>query len=91
MDFNTCCAYCCTGLSAFGIVGLISFGYILQHGGNWYMNISNEAAPSAATGCYIAAAIYAGYLFFCGYRVLRLATTAKKPLANETYMDEHYA
>ena len=41
------------------------------------MNVSNENAKAAADGCYFAAAMYAGYVLLCGYRVYKLAK--KKP------------
>ncbi|KAL1498444.1 hypothetical protein AB1Y20_013769 [Prymnesium parvum] len=77
MDFNTCCAYCCTGLSLFGVVGLVSFGLVLQAGGNWYLGVSEENAKGAAQGCFVGAGIYAAYIVLCGYRVCKLAR--KKP------------
>ena len=50
---------------------------MLQSGGGWYLNVSNENAKSAAHGCYIAATLYAGYVLFCGYRVCKLAAKSK--------------
>ena len=65
----------------------VAFGYILQHGGNWYMSVPNENAENAALGCYIGAAIYAVYICVCGSRVLRLSS--KKKDGSEALLDHH--
>ena len=55
----------------------MGFGTVLKMGGNWYLNVPNENAPKAAEGCFMAAGIYACFLLFCGYRVMKLSN--KKP------------
>ena len=62
---NTCCAYFCTGMSMMGVIGLSVMWLILSRGGEWYLGVSEEDAPSAASACMIAAVIYAVYLFWC--------------------------
>ena len=42
MDMDTCCAYFCTGLSIFGLGGLLFMFTILQSGGEWYLGVSKE-------------------------------------------------
>ena len=55
----------------------IGFGMVLNSGGNWYLNVSNENAKSAAHGCFFAAFLYAGYVAFCGLRVCKLVAKSK--------------
>ena len=38
MDMNTCCAYFCTGMSIFGVAGLLFMYGILTSGGEWFLN-----------------------------------------------------
>lgn len=109
MDFDTCCAYCCTGFSVFGVVGLVSmpsasvsrgaasahrvhtsqigFGIILQSGGNWYLGIDDENSGAAATGCFIAALFYAGYVALCGLRVRRMIAAQKQQEITQGLID----
>ena len=77
MDMDTCCAYFCTGLSIFGLGGLLFMFTILQSGGEWYLGVSKEEAPAAANACLVASAIYAIYLVYCGLK-LKAADSAPK-------------
>lgn len=69
-DLSTVCAFFCSGLSAFGIIGLVIFGMILKSGGAWYLSVKEENAQDAASGCFVAAGLYFLLLLGCGYRAL---------------------
>ena len=85
MDMNTCCAYFCTGMSVFGVVGLLFMYGILQSGGEWYLGVSEEDAPAAASACLVAAGIYLLYLIYCG---LKLGKTSASSSGKERLTDD---
>ena len=66
---NTCCAYFCTGMSVFGVAGLLFMYGILQSGGEWFLGVSEDDAPAAAQACLVAAGIYLTYLIYCGLKL----------------------
>ena len=41
-DMDACCAYFCTGLSIFGVLGLLFMYGILSSGGEWFLGISSN-------------------------------------------------
>ena len=63
------CAYFCTGMSSFGVIGLLFMYTILTSGGEWYLGVSEEDAPAAASACLVAAGIYLVYLIYCGLKI----------------------
>ncbi|EOD04583.1 hypothetical protein EMIHUDRAFT_441848 [Emiliania huxleyi CCMP1516] len=65
-----CCAYFCTGLSVFGVLGLFFMGYTLKSGNHWFLGVSKEGADASAMACFYAGVIYAVYLFYCGAKVM---------------------
>ena len=71
MDFNTCCMYFCTGISAFGIIALLFMYGVLSSGGEWFLGVGEEDAPAAASACLIAAGIYLAYFVFCMGRMMK--------------------
>ena len=83
MDVNTCCAYFCTGMSVFGVIGLLIFYTILQNGGAWYLGVSREEAPHAANACLIAALIYLVYLIYCGMKIMKTNTLPRDKIAED--------
>ena len=85
MDMNTCCAYFCTGMSVFGVAGLLFMYGILQSGGEWYLGVSEEDAPAAASACLVAAGIYLLYLIYCG---LKLGKTSASSSGKEKLTDD---
>ena len=48
---------------------------IFTSGGEWYLGVSPEEAPAAASACLVAAGVYALYLVYCG---LKLGKTSSK-------------
>ena len=42
---------------------------ILNSGGEWYLGVSKEDAPAAASACLIAAGVYGLYLVYCGLKL----------------------
>ena len=86
-DVNACCAYFCTGMSVFGIFGLTIFGIIIQSGGGWYLGVPQADNESAARACFLAAAIYLGFLVWCGCCVARM-NAKKSPPGSEELIDE---
>lgn len=42
---------------------------ILNSGGEWYLGVSKEDAPAAASACLISAGIYGLYLVYCGLKL----------------------
>ena len=58
-------------------------GVILSSGGQWYLGVGDEDAAAAAGACYVAAAIYGGYVLCCGYRMTKLSAGAPKQLDDE--------
>jgi hypothetical protein len=83
MDMDTCCAYFCTGMSVFGLVGLVFMYGVLSFGGEWYLGVSPEEAPAAASACLVAAGIYAVYLLYCGLKLKSLDSGPKGKVADE--------
>ena len=60
-------------------------GYVLQSGKNWFLGVSDEGAKAAATACYIAAALYLGYVLMCGRRIMAANKRAERsPLLEQT-------
>jgi len=55
------CGYCCAGFSLFAIGFLFVVGAILKSGSD-VINIDPASKDQAGTNCYVAAAIYAGFL-----------------------------
>ena len=74
---DTCCAYFCTGISVFGVVGLLFMYCIFQAGGEWYLGVSEEDAPAAASACLVAAVIYMIYLAYCGMKLCKTGAASK--------------
>ena len=83
MDMNTCCAYFCPGMSVMGVLGLTFMWAILSNGGEWYLGVSEEDAPTAASACLVAAGIYAVYLFYCGSKIGRLSAEGPAKVADD--------
>ena len=83
MDMDTCCAYFCTGMSVFGVAGLLFMYGILKSGGEWYLGVSKEEAPAAASACLVASVIYAVYLFYCGLKLKAADAGPKAKVADE--------
>ena len=73
---NTCCAYFCTGMSIFGVIGLTFMFLILKSGGEWYLGVSEHDADAAASACLVAALIYLIYLIYCGTKLSKATATA---------------
>ena len=42
---------------------------VLSMGGEWYLGVTEEEKSSAAMACWMGAAIYGLYLFFCMSRL----------------------
>ena len=78
MDMDTCCAYFCTGMSIFGVAGLLFMYGILTSGGEWYLGVSEEDAPAAASACLVAAGIYLVYLIYCGLKLGKSSASGGK-------------
>ena len=78
MDMDTCCAYFCTGMSVFGLAGLLFMYGILKSGGEWYLGVSEEDTPAAASACLVAAGIYLLYLMYCGSKLMKASATGGK-------------
>lgn len=78
MDIDVCCAYFCTGLSVFGVIALLFLYGVLTSGGEWYLGVSHEDAPAAASACMVAAGIYGLYLIYCGMKLMKPAPTSTK-------------
>ncbi|KAL1527812.1 hypothetical protein AB1Y20_009195 [Prymnesium parvum] len=72
MDMDTCCIYFCTGLSTFGVMGLLFMGTLLKMHGEWFLGLTAEQAVPASTACYLGAMIYGVYLLVCGLRLKKL-------------------
>ena len=87
-DVNACCAYFCTGMSVFGIFGLTIFGIIIQSGGGWYLGVPEADSESAARACFVAAAIYLGFLVFCCSNLMRINAKKAPPGAEELNDDD---
>ena len=80
---NECCAYFCTGLSVFGLGGLLFMYAVLTNGGEWYLGISEHEAPAAASACLVAAAVYGVYLIYCGSKLSALVAAPKAKVGDE--------
>ena len=83
MDMNTCCAYFCTGMSIFGVAGLLFMYGILTSGGEWFLGVSKEDAPTAASACLVAAGIYLVYLVYCGLKIGKQGAPGKEKRADD--------
>lgn len=83
MDGGTCCAYFCTGMSIMGVGGLLFMYGILQSGGEWYLGVSAEDAPAAASACLVAAGIYFIYLVYCGLKLTKASAGGQQKLSND--------
>lgn len=83
MDMDVCCAYFCTGLSIFGVLGLLFMYGVLSNGGQWYLGVSDADAGAAADACLVAAGIYLIYLTWCGWKLTKNSPTASKKLSDE--------
>ena len=83
MDMNTCCAYFCTGMSVFGVVGLMFMYGVLSSGGEWYLGVSPEEAPAAANACLVAAGIYMVYLIYCGTKLGKASASPDKAVDDD--------
>jgi ribonuclease kappa len=63
------CAMCCTVLSVLGIIFLVSMGLAYGTGVRELVNGPVDHTPDdpalTAQACYVAAAIYVGYIAFC--------------------------
>ena len=51
---------------------------VLTSGGEWYLGVSHEDAPAAASACMVAAGIYGLYLIYCGMKLMKPAPTSTK-------------
>ena len=130
-ELNACCAYFCTGMSIFGIFGLVRaaragaracrppatctraartcalvarpaaldprrprppaqtvFGIIINSGGGWYLGVPEADSESAARACFVAAAIYLGFLVFCCSNLMRINAKKAPPGAEELNDDD---
>jgi hypothetical protein len=65
-----------------GVVGLLFMWMIFKSGGEWYLGVSAEEAPAAASACLIAAGIYVVYLLYCGLKLTK-ATVQKDKIADD--------
>ena len=63
------------------------FGIIIQSGGGWYLGVPEADNESAARACFLAAAIYLGFLVWCGCCVARM-NAKKSPPGSEELIDE---
>ncbi|KAI9638804.1 uncharacterized protein MKK02DRAFT_41831 [Dioszegia hungarica] len=65
-------AGCCTIFSVFGVVILVAFG--LFYGAHVEALTGSEEDPTdpdaVSRACYVAAAIYAGFIGFCGLQMV---------------------
>ena len=77
---NTCCAYFCTGMSIFGVGGLMFMYGILVSGGEWYLGVSAEEALAAANACLVASAIYAIYLIYCELKLGKTSASSDEKM-----------
>ena len=80
---DLCCAYFCTGLSIFGVAGLLFMYTILTNGGEWYLGVTEKEAPAAASACLIAAGIYLVYLLYCGMKLTKSSAMPKEKVADD--------
>ena len=51
---------------------------ILTSGGEWFLGVSKENAPAAASACLIASGVYGLYLVFCGMKLMKPAEDDSK-------------
>jgi hypothetical protein len=51
---------------------------VLSAGGEWFLGVSKEDAPAAASACLVAAGIYGLYLAYCGLKLMKPASTKQK-------------
>ena len=71
--------FCITGFfGIFGVLGLLFMYGILSSGGEWFLGVSKEDAPAAASACLVAAGVYGIYLVFCGMKLMKPAPTKTK-------------
>lgn len=50
---------------------------IFKMGGEWYLGVSEEDAPAAASACLVAAIIYAIYLVYCGLKLSKASAESE--------------
>lgn len=50
---------------------------VLNSGGEWYLGVSKEDAPAAASACLLAAGIYGMYLVYCGLKLGKASAPPK--------------
>ena len=58
-------------------------GALLVSGGEWFLGVSEEQAPAAATACFLGASIYGVYLAVCGMRLKALSKGGSEQLDDE--------
>lgn len=51
---------------------------ILTSGGEWFLGVSEEDAPAAASACLVAAGIYGVYLLYCGSKLGKATAEGSK-------------
>lgn len=63
-------------------------GTLLTSGGEWYLGVTEEGAPAAASACYLGACIYGVYLLFCGLKLKKSMAVkdSAQPLDEEEEM-----
>lgn len=61
---------------------------VLTSGGEWFLGVSEEQAPAAATACLVAAGIYGAYLIFCVLRMGKSAATGERQKLHDDDDDE---
>ena len=66
---DDCCPYFCTGLSIFGVAGLLFITAILKSGGAWFLGLAEHDAEAAASATLAAACIYMVFLVWCGMKL----------------------
>lgn len=75
--FRTACSYpplCDSQLFMYGI---------LTSGGEWFLGVSKEDAPAAASACLVASGVYGLYLVFCGLKLMKPPVDNSKKLHDE--------
>jgi len=44
-------------------------GFVLSHHGEWYLDVKEEDASTAAAACYWSGTVYLIYMIWCGCRI----------------------
>jgi hypothetical protein len=81
MAFLKSCGYCCGLFSLFAIVFLLCVGAILKSGSD-VINIQQDQKAAAGSNCYVAAAIYGGFVVLSGICIAVSGTQTKNDELN---------